>query len=112
MANLPETQQWEDGIYQIEVSDPVLGGPDGITNRPLKQLASRTAYLKQQVEKVVQTWLNTSRQQTHTPSTQRKPARHSPASQQRPRLQTAITARSWRRRSLWPKHLRRLQAAP
>ena len=35
MANLPETQQWEDGIYQIEVSDPVLGGPDGITNRPL-----------------------------------------------------------------------------
>ena len=67
MANLPETQQWEDGIYQIEVSDPVLGGPDGITNRPLKQLASRTAYLKQQVEKVVQTWLNTSRQQTHTP---------------------------------------------
>ncbi|MGS4722585.1 gp53-like domain-containing protein [Citrobacter farmeri] len=51
MANLPETPQWEDGIYQIEVSDPVLGGPDGITNRPLKQLASRTAYLKQQVEK-------------------------------------------------------------
>ncbi|MDP8714329.1 hypothetical protein [Serratia marcescens] len=51
MANLPETPQWEDGIYQIEVSDPVLGGPDGITNRPLKQLASRTVYLKQQVEK-------------------------------------------------------------
>ncbi|EPS0108585.1 phage tail protein, partial [Escherichia coli] len=25
MANLPETPQWEDGIYQIEVSDPVLG---------------------------------------------------------------------------------------
>lgn len=51
MANLPETPQWEDGIYQIEVSDPVLGGPDGITNRPIKQLASRTSYLKQQVEK-------------------------------------------------------------
>ncbi|EOC0922462.1 tail fiber protein [Cronobacter sakazakii] len=51
MANLPETPQWEDGIYLIEVSDPVLGGPDGITNRPLKQLASRTVYLKQQVEK-------------------------------------------------------------
>ncbi|QLR29172.1 gp53-like domain-containing protein [Enterobacter asburiae] len=50
MANLPETPQWEDGIYQIEVSDPVLGGPDGITNRPLKQLASRTAFLKQRVE--------------------------------------------------------------
>ena len=50
MANLPETPQWEDGIYQIEVSDPVLGGPDGISNRQAKQLASRTSYLKQQVE--------------------------------------------------------------
>lgn len=50
MANLPETPQWDDGIYQIEVSDPVLGGPDGITNRPLKQLASRTLYLKQKTE--------------------------------------------------------------
>ncbi|WP_336662197.1 phage tail protein [Enterobacter roggenkampii] len=51
MANLPETTQWEEGIYQIEVSDPVLGGPDGISNRQGKQLASRTLYLKQQVEK-------------------------------------------------------------
>lgn len=51
MANLPETPQWEEGIYQIEVSDPVLGGPDGISNRQSKQLASRTLYLKQQVEK-------------------------------------------------------------
>ena len=51
MANLPETPQWEEGVYQIEVSDPVLGGPDGISNRQAKQLASRTLYLKQQVEK-------------------------------------------------------------
>ncbi|WP_145551589.1 phage tail protein [Yersinia intermedia] len=51
MANLPETPQWEEGVYQIEVSDPVLGGPDGISNRQAKQLASRTSYLKQQVEK-------------------------------------------------------------
>jgi len=51
MANLPETPQWQDGIYQIETSDPVLGGPDGISNRQAKQLASRTAYLKQQQEK-------------------------------------------------------------
>lgn len=51
MANLPETPQWESGIYQIEVSDPVLGGPDGISNRQAKQLASRTSYLKQKVEK-------------------------------------------------------------
>ncbi|HHH0953920.1 TPA: phage tail protein [Yersinia enterocolitica] len=51
MANLPETPQWEEGVYQIEVSDPVLGGSDGISNRQAKQLASRTSYLKQQVEK-------------------------------------------------------------
>ncbi|MGE4888558.1 phage tail protein [Yersinia enterocolitica] len=51
MANLPETPQWEEGVYQIEVSDPVLGGPDGISNRQAKQLASRTSYLKQKVEK-------------------------------------------------------------
>ncbi len=51
MANLPETPQWEDGIYQIEVSDPVVGGPDGISNRQARQLASRTSYLKQKVEK-------------------------------------------------------------
>lgn len=54
MATLPETPQWEDGIYQIEVSDPVLGGPDGLTNRPAKQLASRTLYLKQHVEETGQ----------------------------------------------------------
>ncbi|EIY4392916.1 tail fiber protein, partial [Escherichia coli] len=30
---------------------PVLGGPDGISNRQAKQLASRTSYLKQKVEK-------------------------------------------------------------
>lgn len=51
MANLPETPQWQEGIYQIETSDPVLGGTDGISNRQAKQLASRTSYLKQQVEK-------------------------------------------------------------
>ncbi|PHM24571.1 gp53-like domain-containing protein [Xenorhabdus ehlersii] len=50
MANLPETPQWSDGVYQIETSDPVLGGPDGISNRQAKQLASRTSYLKQQLE--------------------------------------------------------------
>lgn len=112
MANLPETPQWEDGIYQIEVSDPVLGGPDGISNRQGKQLASRTLYLKQQVEKVVLTLRNTSRRQTRIPSTRRRQAQHSPARQQRPRLKIATTARNWRRRSLWLKHLRRLQAAP
>jgi hypothetical protein len=48
MADLQETAQWEAGIYQIEESDPVQGGPNGIDNLPHKQLANRTAYLKQE----------------------------------------------------------------
>lgn len=26
MASLPEQSQWEDGIYQLEQTDPVIGG--------------------------------------------------------------------------------------
>lgn len=48
MANISEIATWESGIYQIEAADPVQGGPDGIDNRPHKQLANRTAYLKQE----------------------------------------------------------------
>ena len=50
MANLTENPQWEDGIYRIETSDPVLGGEDGIANKGIKQLANRTSYLKNEVE--------------------------------------------------------------
>ncbi|WGL26474.1 pyocin knob domain-containing protein [Pectobacterium brasiliense] len=51
MANLSENPQWVDGIYQIETSDPVVGGPDGVSNRQAKELASRTSYLKKEQEK-------------------------------------------------------------
>ncbi|UPY93628.1 phage tail protein [Pectobacterium sp. 21LCBS03] len=51
MANLSENPQWVDGIYQIETSDPVAGGPDGVSNRQAKELASRTSYLKKEQEK-------------------------------------------------------------
>lgn len=50
MANLIETPGWEPGIYQIETTDPVEGGPAGVTNTPPRQLANRTAWLKQQIE--------------------------------------------------------------
>lgn len=50
MSNLPESPEWVDGIYQLEQSDPVLGGPGGIANRQAEQLANRTAYLKQAVD--------------------------------------------------------------
>ena len=50
MANLPETASWDAGVYQLETTDPVLGGPNGKSNLPLKNLANRTAYLKTQVD--------------------------------------------------------------
>lgn len=51
MANLRETAEWIDGIYQIEKTDPVVGGEGGISNRQAEQLAARTQYLKKEVEK-------------------------------------------------------------
>ncbi len=50
MANLPEEARWEEGVHQWEVTDPVMGGPDGIDNKPIRQLANRTKYLKEHLE--------------------------------------------------------------
>lgn len=47
---LAENPTWTPGIYQIETDDPVVGGPDGISNRQARELANRTAYLKQELE--------------------------------------------------------------
>lgn len=49
MANLPESASWID-VYQLEATDPITGGPDGVDNLPHKHLANRTAYLKQELE--------------------------------------------------------------
>ncbi|MDK4680453.1 phage tail protein [Kingella negevensis] len=46
MANLKETPVWEAGVYQWETSDPVMGGENGIDNKPTRQLANRTSWLK------------------------------------------------------------------
>ena len=51
MATLIELPEWTEGIYQLEEDDLVLGGVDGVDNKQAKQLANRTAYLKQEVEK-------------------------------------------------------------
>ena len=40
-------------IYQLEITDPVKGGPDGIDNLPHQQLANRTANLKAITDQVV-----------------------------------------------------------
>lgn len=50
MADLPESPDWAPGVYQLETSDPVLGGPEGITNLPAKQLANRTGWLKKKID--------------------------------------------------------------
>jgi hypothetical protein len=51
--NVAEENRWIDGIYQLEVTDPVQGGPDGIDNVQAKQLASRTQFLKTQIAAAV-----------------------------------------------------------
>ena len=50
MANLNEIAQWEEGIYRIEQTDPVVGGEDGIDNIQAKQLGNRTLYLKEKLD--------------------------------------------------------------
>src|SRR5690606_35892448 len=54
MANLPELPTWTPGIYQLEQTDPVVAGPDGIDNLQAKQLANRTAFLKEGLERAQQ----------------------------------------------------------
>jgi hypothetical protein len=49
MAYQPETQTYETGIYQLEITDPVEGGVGGLSNTPLLQLANRTAWLYQEL---------------------------------------------------------------
>lgn len=50
MANLPESSTFDAGVYQLELTDPVIGGPTGASNKPLINLANRTKYLKDQVD--------------------------------------------------------------
>jgi hypothetical protein len=54
MANLTETAQWHDNIYQLALTDKVKGGVDGAANIQPKQLADRTKYLKAYAEEVAQ----------------------------------------------------------
>ena len=54
MANLTLTRQWIENIYQLETTDPVMGGPDGVDNRQAKELGARTNWLKDQVDGINQ----------------------------------------------------------
>lgn len=46
---IQETPQWEAIVRQVDTGDRVLGGADGAVNIAYRQLANRTAYLKQQL---------------------------------------------------------------
>lgn len=52
MGVIKETANWESSIYQIEPTDPVLGGENGPANTQAKQLANRTQYLKGQTDAI------------------------------------------------------------
>lgn len=53
MSNLPETEDYADGTYQIETSDRIIGGPGGIANKQAEQLGNRTAWLKAALTKII-----------------------------------------------------------
>lgn len=49
MAAIEEESNWDEGVYQLETTDPVQGGPGGVDNLPHKHLANRTLWLKAQL---------------------------------------------------------------
>lgn len=50
MADLPEAATYDAGVYQIEVTDAVVGGVGGKSNAAAINLANRTKYLKEHVD--------------------------------------------------------------
>ena len=53
MANLTEASTYDAGVYQIETTDPVTGGPTGIANKAAINLANRTKWLKDKYDAMV-----------------------------------------------------------
>ena len=59
MATLPEDDSFPEGVYRVETTDPVLGGPPneetgaGLINIPFMQLAKRTRWLKTRVDSLL-----------------------------------------------------------
>ncbi|MFV0576051.1 MAG: hypothetical protein ACK5NC_11655 [Vibrio sp.] len=54
MGKITELEQWDEEVYALETTDPVLGGDnDAPLNRAAANLANRTAWLKEQQSKNV-----------------------------------------------------------
>lgn len=47
MANFAFNPKWRPGVRQLETSDPVVAGPDGVDNIAPRQLSERTDFLKE-----------------------------------------------------------------
>ncbi|WP_018609439.1 pyocin knob domain-containing protein [Uliginosibacterium gangwonense] len=54
-TNLTESPTWEAGVYEFQTTDPVQGGPDGLDNKPTRQLANRTQFLRALCEALANT---------------------------------------------------------
>ena len=52
MAYVAESATWKNGVYQLETTDPLLGGANGVMNEAIKDLACRTLYLKGQQDNI------------------------------------------------------------
>jgi len=50
MAKLREIDEFTEEVYQLEVTDFVEGGENGVDNRPHKELANRTKWLKSKID--------------------------------------------------------------
>jgi hypothetical protein len=50
VAYQPEEAVYDEGVYQIEIADPVQGAVGGLDNKALLNLANRTAWLKQHLD--------------------------------------------------------------
>lgn len=48
--HLPVNPEWVPGIYQLEASDYIIGGRNGVDNLPAQGLANRTEWLKAKLE--------------------------------------------------------------
>lgn len=53
MANIAEVNQWDVNVHELATTDPVEGGPGGISNAQAQALANRTLYLKTLIEQVL-----------------------------------------------------------
>lgn len=53
MTNLPETSNFDAGVYEIQTTDPVIGGPSGISNAAAQNLANRTRWLYNTVQSIL-----------------------------------------------------------